>query len=203
MTTTRTLAAVLWLAAAVVATVMAATYVAVSAVVAVAVTIVMTTIDWTMRVVMLAWAIATYRAWLMMMWTLVTLVTEVVVVIVVIVGMTMQVMVMWGYLVMISTTIEAVSVMEVAMSTTIRVVAARHTIVVVRVVAVDLMDAETPGVAVGLDRTEEIFEGAETCELRGGEDHAEVIVAPVQQVVILVNGILIAVDDVVHDTIDG
>lgn len=88
------------------------------------------------------------------------------------------------------------------MCATVAVVDARCIEVEERVVAVDRMDAEGPGTTGAVDRTVEILECDETSVLTSVEHIAEILVAIVEHAVVVLDGIAIAVDDVVHDIVD-
>lgn len=135
--------------------------------------------------------------------TIVTIVAEVVMMDVVIAVMTTEVIVVRSYIVMITTAVEAMNVVMTAVATVVRMVDVRHSVVIVRMVVIDLANTEKPASTRGVDRTIEVLECAEASKLRGRHDHTEVVVTPVEVFVVRIDGILIAIDDFVHHLVNS
>lgn len=131
-------------------------------------------------------------------------VTEVVVTIAVGMRRTMDVMRMSidAVMVAMSTGIISVRMIMTRMSTMIVIIDARHIVIEKGEVVIDLMDTEQPAACYRIDRTEEVIEAHEGTILNLGHDVTEVIVTPIQILVIAIYGIVMAINHTIHDRID-
>lgn len=114
-----------------------------------------------------------------------------------------EVIVVWSYLMMIAATVIAHAVIEAAMTTMISVIASGTAEVEMRMVGVDAVDAQAPGIGKSVDWTIEILQSTEASELASIKDHTEIVVTPIQQIVVSIDGILIAIDHIIHDFVDS
>lgn len=103
--------------------------------------------------------------------------------------------------VMISVDVISAVIMYVAMHAVIGVIAVGQAEVVVVMIVVDIVDAEGPATCGGVDRTEEIIEPHEDTELGGIQDVAKILVTIVKVIVVGIDGVGIAIDNVIHQTI--
>lgn len=131
-------------------------------------------------------------------------VTEVVVTIAVGMRRTMDVMRMSIDAVMVTMSAGIISVRMIMtrMSTMIVIIDARHIVIEKSEVVIDLMDTEQPATCYRIDRTEEVIEAHEGTILNLGHDVTEVIVTPIQILVIAIYGIVMAINHTIHDRID-
>lgn len=103
--------------------------------------------------------------------------------------------------VMISVDVISAVIMDVAMHAVIGVIAVGQAEVVVVMIVVDIVDAEGPATCCGVDRAEEIIEPHEDTELGGIQDVAKILVTIVKVIVVGIDGVGIAIDNVIHQTI--
>lgn len=88
-----------------------------------------------------------------------------------------------------------------AMASMVGLVAVRSIEVEERVVMVNRVDAEVPTVTIAVDRTEQILAIHELLILAIVQDVTEIVVAVVQDAVVMIDGITITKYYVVHDTV--
>lgn len=104
--------------------------------------------------------------------------------------------------VMISVDVISAVIMDVAMHAVIGVIAVwQAEVVVVVMIVVDIVDAEGPATCGGVDRAEEIIDPHEDTELGGIQDVAKILVTIVKVIVVGIDGVGIAIDNVIHQTI--
>lgn len=106
-------------------------------------------------------------------------------------------------LMMMAATVVVVVVVDVRVSTTVATVDGRRIEIEERAVAVDRVDAECPAATRAVDRAIEVIERDEAGILAGIEHEAEILIAVVEQAVVLIDGIVIAIHHIVHDTVNG
>ncbi len=94
-------------------------------------------------------------------------------------------------------------VVLVAVATLVGLIDGRCIVVEELAIAIDRVYAEVPGTAGAIDRTIEVVERHELGELTSGEHVAHILVAVVEQAVIGIDSIAVAIDDVVHDALCG
>ncbi len=72
-----------------------------------------------------------------------------------------------------------------------------------RAIVIDSIDAECPATTMTINRTVEILKGYETSILMGIEHIAQILVAVVEQAIILIECRGSAIDDIVHQVVDS
>ena len=100
--------------------------------------------------------------------------------------------------VMIHTSIVTVSKMDTIVSTTIGVIVHRHTKVEIVAVSITRIDAHTPTSLYHIDRTVEIVTIDKSAVLTVTEHIHKVLIAHIEQIVIIVNGVVIAIHHIVN-----
>ena len=102
----------------------------------------------------------------------------------------------------VTVVIETYLEVETAVTTNVTVVVRGDVVIEVGTIGIDAIDAETPRVIQQVERTIEIIASKETTILTGAKDIIHVLVAEVEQVVVIVDSIVEAIHYVVDDFVD-
>jgi hypothetical protein len=102
----------------------------------------------------------------------------------------------------IAIVVESVGMMDAVMSTCVVMVGCGQAIVEVRAVGIMQVDAERPVRTRTVDRSVEVVPAKELAVLTATEHMAEVFVADVEQVVIIIDRVVVAEHDIIYDFID-
>ena len=97
---------------------------------------------------------------------------------------------------------DGAAIFHARMFADVGLVVTRCVVVEERPVAVDGIDAELPNAASAIDGAVEIFRCDKTLILTACEHITQIVVAVIQQVIILIDSIAVAVNDIVHDAVD-
>lgn len=96
----------------------------------------------------------------------------------------------------------ATGMIATGMCAMIMIVDGGHIIIEVGQIVIDLMNAEQPATCGGVDGTEEIIQTDEGAILYLVHDVTQVVIAPVQILIVTVDGIVVSIDYTVHDGVD-
>ena len=102
----------------------------------------------------------------------------------------------------ITITIEAVVIVDAVVSAGIHIIDAGYSVEEVITVVIVLVDTEHEVRAGIIDGTIEVLPPQESLELAATQDKAQILVAEVEQIVIVVDCVVVAVDHVVENLVD-
>lgn len=99
--------------------------------------------------------------------------------------------------------IVVIVIMQMRVCTTVAMIDAWRIEVEECTIAIDRMDAESPASARAVDGAIEILQAQEACILTGIEHIAKILIAVVEQTVVVAQSIRISIHHIIHDIVDG